>query len=288
MVKFAGCAGHAGFGVTAGKRTPDGEYEWDFNNKVILAFEETLKQYENAEFLRTDDRTGRTDVPLKTRTDKANAWGADVYVSFHKNGNTGKWGNWGGTETFCYPSGKSLEIAKLVHAAQLKVYGLRDRGIKDGKQLHIIRETKMPSILLEGAFMDSTTDIVKLRDDKVLHMVGCEVAHVMAKYFGLNKKVVAQPVQQATTAPVITPDSQIPFKVIVPNTAYWQTVVLVKEYTTRGYKTYGQTATILGTPATPKDSDPLPFVIETNYAEAKLLVKELQSKGYKLAYGERM
>lgn len=96
-----------------------------------------------------------------------------------------------------------------------------------------------------------------------------------------------KPVQQAAQT-TVTPDSQIPFKVIVPNTAYWQTVVLVKEYTSKGYKSYGQTATILGTPATPKDSDPLPFVIETNYAEAKLLVKELQDKGYKLAYGERI
>jgi N-acetylmuramoyl-L-alanine amidase len=286
MVKFAGCAGHAGFGVTAGKRTPDGEYEWDFNNKVILAFEETLKQYENAEFLRTDDRTGRTDVPLKTRTDKANAWGADFYISFHKNGNTGKWGNWGGTETFCYPSGKSLELAKLVHAAQMKVYGLRDRGVKDGSDLWIIRKTNMPSVLLEGAFMDSTTDIVKLRDDKVLHMVGCEVAHAVAEYYGLKKKVVAEVVVQP--APVETPDSQIPFKVIVPNTAYWQTVVLIKEFTARGYKSYGQPVDILCSPEIPKDSDPLPFVIETNYAEAKILVKELQDKGYKLAQGVRI
>jgi N-acetylmuramoyl-L-alanine amidase len=202
VLKIAGCAGHGGYKSlnpkvysTSGKRTPDGEPEWDFNNKVILAFEETLKQYENVEFLRTDDRTGRTDVPLKTRTNKANAWGADAYFSFHENGNTGKWGNWGGTETFCYGSGESLELAKVIHDAQLKAYGLRDRGVKVGKDLHIIRETNMPAVLLEGAFMDSTTDIVKLRDDNVLRNVGCEVAHAVAKYYGLKKKVVDQPMR---------------------------------------------------------------------------------------------
>jgi N-acetylmuramoyl-L-alanine amidase len=202
MVKIAGCAGHGSYKSlnpkvysTSGKRTPDGEPEWEFNNKVITAFEETLKQYENVEFLRTDDRTGCTDIPLTTRTSKANNWGADLYISFHENANSGNWGSWGGTETFSYGSGKSLEIAKVVHAAQLSAYGLRDRGLKDGKHLHIIKATKANSVLLEGAFMDSTTDISKLRDNNVLRKAGENVAHAVAKYYGLKKKVVNTPTQ---------------------------------------------------------------------------------------------
>jgi N-acetylmuramoyl-L-alanine amidase len=63
VFKVAADAGYGGFGVTPGKRSPEGEYEWDFNNKVILAFEDALKQYDGEEFLRTDDRTG----PLMSR-----------------------------------------------------------------------------------------------------------------------------------------------------------------------------------------------------------------------------
>jgi hypothetical protein len=287
MVKFAGCAGHGGYKslnpkvyATSGKRTPDGEPEWEFNNKVILAFEETLKQYENVEFLRTDDRTGRTDVPLKTRTDKANTWGADVYFSFHKNGNTGQWGSWGGTETFCYGSGKSLELAKVIHTAQLKIYGLRDRGIKDGKHLHIIKKTNMPSVLLEGAFMDSTTDIVKLRDDNVLRNVGCEVAHAVAKYYGLKKKEipVELKVEEAKVNNVSYTD-----KVSVPNTAFWQAQALVKEYQKRGFKCYL-------VPSLPQkeqtDNSPAPFVVETDFAHANIVKMELHQKGYTLAVWE--
>lgn len=38
MAKYVAIdAGHGGFGVTPGKRTPDGEYEWNFNNKVAKA-----------------------------------------------------------------------------------------------------------------------------------------------------------------------------------------------------------------------------------------------------------
>ncbi|EIM06224.1 N-acetylmuramoyl-L-alanine amidase, partial [Planococcus antarcticus DSM 14505] len=35
MLKIALDAGHGGKNSTPGKRSPDGEYEWNFNNKVL-------------------------------------------------------------------------------------------------------------------------------------------------------------------------------------------------------------------------------------------------------------
>lgn len=198
--KVGGCAGHGGYVTlvpktyaTAGKRTPDGEPEWTFNDKVIRAFEDELLKYENVEFMRFDDRTGKTDVPLKTRTDGANAWGADIYISFHHNANTGKWGTWTGTETFTQTGvgGKAVELAKLVQPAIVEAYGLRDRGLKTAN-FHITRETRMPAILIEGGYMDSLIDIVKLRDDKVLENAGRKVAQAVAQYANLKKKAEVQ------------------------------------------------------------------------------------------------
>lgn len=196
VFKIAICAGHGGNNSTPGKRTPDGEYEWNFNNEVALAFEEALKQYEGVELLRTDDRSGKTDVGLTTRTNKANAWGANIYISFHHNANTSKWGNWGGIETFVYtsPSASSLKLAAAIHPKFVKAYGLTDRGIKRDN-LHIVRETHMPAILLEGGFMDSVIDIKKLRDHSVLRAAGYAVAEGVAEYAGLKKKATAQPSQ---------------------------------------------------------------------------------------------
>ena len=63
MVKIAIDAGH---GMnTAGKRTPDGEREWSFNNKVALAAIAKLNTYQNVKILRLDDPSGKNDVPLK-------------------------------------------------------------------------------------------------------------------------------------------------------------------------------------------------------------------------------
>ncbi|MEK4824655.1 N-acetylmuramoyl-L-alanine amidase [Niallia sp. FSL W8-0951] len=192
--KIGTCAGHGGFGVTPGKRTPDGEYEWNFNDRVLCAFISKMKEYEGVEVKRYDDPTGKTDVPLKTRTDKANADKVDIYISFHHNANSGKWGNWGGVETHVQTGikGQALEMAQAVQPILVKTYGLRDRKIKFS-DLHITRETKMPAILIEGGFMDSTTDISKLRSDAVLKDVGKGIADAIAKWKGLKKKATPKP-----------------------------------------------------------------------------------------------
>ena len=188
MIKIGYDAGH---GLnTPGKRTPDGEREWTFNDKVARAFANELALYEGVASKRFDDPTGKRDVPLKERTDGANAWGADYYISFHHNANTSKWGDWTGVETYVYLGNtktKSGDLARAIHPALVKAYGLRDRGIKE-KNLHIVRETKMPAILIEGGFMDSTIDIKKLRDDKVLENAGREIARALAKFLGLKKR----------------------------------------------------------------------------------------------------
>lgn len=184
----------AGHGLnTPGKRSPAGEREWLFNNKVVLASIKYLNQYEGVSILRVDDPTGKIDVPLATRTSKANNWGADIYISCHHNANTGEWGDWTGTETYYFEgSTKGKKLAQLIHAKVLKAYGLRDRGIKRGNHLYVIKNTKMPAVLVEGGFMDSTIDIQKLRDDKVLEAAGKAIAKGIAEYFGLKKKTSSQ------------------------------------------------------------------------------------------------
>lgn len=186
MVKIAIDAGH---GInTAGKRSPADEREWTFNNKVVVASIKYLNQYEGVSILRLDDSTGKTDVPLKTRTDKANKWGADILISVHHNANTGKWGTWTGTETYHYPSSSNgKKLAQSIHPRVVKAYGLRDRGIKTAN-FHMLRASRMPAILIEGGFMDSTVDIKKLRDDKVLDAAGKAIAEGVAAHFKLKKK----------------------------------------------------------------------------------------------------
>src|SRR5690625_1268738 len=179
-------AGH-GMG-TAGKRTPDGEREWSFNSVVAQSIIDNLKSYKGVKTVRLDDPTGKRDVPLQERTNKANNANADILVSCHHNAKTGKWGNWTGTETYYYPgSTKGKQLAQALHPSVVKAYGLRDGGIKSAN-FHMLRESRMPAILIEGGFMDSTIDIKKLRDKSVLKQAGKNVADAIARYFNLRKK----------------------------------------------------------------------------------------------------
>lgn len=197
--KLAIDAGH-GF-HTAGKRTPDGEREWSFNNKVVLAAISELSTYDGVEVLRLDDPTGATDVSLRTRIERANAFKADALVSVHHNANTGSWGTWSGSETYVMePASKnpgSMALAKAVHPALVGAMGLRDRGVKDAN-FYVLRESNMPAILTEAGYMDSSVDIKAMRDDAKLEAQGRAIAKGVAEYFNLSKRVVLKEVEKQT------------------------------------------------------------------------------------------
>lgn len=188
MVRIVLDAGHGLH--TPGKRTPDDEREWSFNNTVAIAAERYLKEYEGVEVLRVDDRSGKRDVPLKERTDTANRWGADYYVSIHHNALTGAWHNGGGVETFVHPNASetSKRLAKAIHPRIVSAMGIADRGVKQANH-HVTRETKMPAVLTEGGFMDSRKDIVAMRNPAKMDAQGRAIAEGLAEVASLSKAV---------------------------------------------------------------------------------------------------
>nr|WP_141432671.1 M15 family metallopeptidase [Bacillus sp. 03113] len=86
--------------------------------------------------------------------------------------------------------------------------------------------------------------------------------------------------------PKSAPEQTQPYRVIVPNTAFFQAAALVREYEVRGFKCEGVNLKQYAPYEKPKDGDPYQFVIHTTLDHAKQLVIELQIKGYPLAYGE--
>lgn len=190
-IKIALDAGH-GFN-TPGKRTPDGEREWSFNDAVVRAAIARLGAYHGVEVLRVDDPTGKEDISLAARTSRANAWKADVYVSVHHNALSGNWHPGGGAETFTFPTATKAvrDIAAAVHSRIVDAMGVANRGLKTAN-FQVLRETKMPAILTEGGFMDSSKDIVVMRNPARLKAQGEAIAEGLAAHFGLKAKVIAE------------------------------------------------------------------------------------------------
>ena len=164
--------------------------EWWLNNRICDKIEELLKQYSNYELLRIDDTTGKKDVPLDVRTNKANKWGADLYLSVHHDSDI-KGGSGGGTTVFIHvvPSKLSREYQKIVYEEFIKQtgkFGNRSEPMAM-KDLHVLRETDMPAVLIECGFMDSSVDVPLILSEEFADNAALGLTNAIVKIGKLKK-----------------------------------------------------------------------------------------------------
>lgn len=180
---------------TPGKRSPNGEREWYFNNLVGQGFREEAKKYD-VKVIMVSDITGERDVPLKERSDISNQENADFYVAIHHNAYQGVWGSHTGTEVYTYDGawgGKKaglsaeLNLAKDALDAIVSTYKIYNRGIKRAN-FHEVREPKATAILTENGYMDSNIDIKVMRDQNKLKESGRAIFKKMASRNGFKLK----------------------------------------------------------------------------------------------------
>ena len=93
--------------------------------------------------------------PLSRRASEANSLRANLFISIHLNGSSNSQAQ--GVETYYFQKGKSFsrkgkKLASLIHQELLKVLDQPDRGIK-GRPFKVLRETRMPAVLLEPMFI---------------------------------------------------------------------------------------------------------------------------------------
>ncbi len=98
---------------------------------------------------------------LSKRASLANTWGADVFISIHCNASTNNTAN--GTEVYTFnTSSKALPLAKKIQSKIVEILGTTDRGTKTAN-FAVLRETSMPAVLVETAFISNKEDSDKLR-----------------------------------------------------------------------------------------------------------------------------
>lgn len=90
----------------------------------------------------------------------ANESGADIFVSLHCNAANGRAQ---GTETLVYSDGGSATgLAKAIQKRIVEGLDMVNRGIKARPDLAVLRNTTMPAVLVELAFIDNDEDCQKL------------------------------------------------------------------------------------------------------------------------------
>ncbi|MFE4569938.1 N-acetylmuramoyl-L-alanine amidase [Paenibacillus chitinolyticus] len=210
---------------TQGKRTPDGSLkEYEFNRAVANYAAPMLREYNGVEvqFTHSDAR----DVPLKERTDQANRWGADLFVSIHANSAGGSgWSDASGIETFIYTSNPkdSRAIAEVVQQHMVMATGLRDRGVKLG-DLHVLRETHMTSILVECGFMSNHAEAELLKQEPYRKTCAGAIVNAIVKHYGLQpiQKLEATKLEKWKLDMAMTAMDELAAKGILSDAEMWK------------------------------------------------------------------
>ena len=164
----------------------NGLQEKDIVLKLAKRIREILaNEYENVavKMSRSDD----SFPSLNARTSQANSWGADFFLSLHINAGGGI-----GFESYIYvkTSGKTADAQTAIHneiMKQIGGQGVQDRGRKQ-KNYHVLRETRMSSILTENLFIDSNSDADKLKNADFLERIARGHTNGLEKAFNLKRK----------------------------------------------------------------------------------------------------
>ncbi len=144
-------AGHGGYEPGA---IYNGRQEKDDNLALTLALGNQLEEngYEVV-YTRTTDMY---ESPFE-KAMEANASGADLFISIHRNAfptpNTAS-----GVESLVYDkTGIKYEIAEAIDQKLAEV-GFVDLGVKERPNLVVLKRTNMPAVLVEVGFIDSDDD----------------------------------------------------------------------------------------------------------------------------------
>ena len=181
--------GHGG--NDAGAIGPSGVMEKTVTLKVSLELEKLLEN-EGAEVIMTRDTDtevaprgkNATDIEeLKSRCDIANEAKADIFISIHADSFT----NPASRGTTCYyfaeGSPESKKLAEKVHAALIEQIKTPSRGIK-GCNFYVVRNTDMPAILVELAFISNPQEEKLLNSKEGVEQAAQGIFDGIEDYFG--------------------------------------------------------------------------------------------------------
>ncbi len=139
-------------------------------------FEVKLSRTSPDQILGTSNSTS-----LSTRVNEANAWPADYFLSIHCNANQNPAIN--GTEMYVYQTNtQAYWLGQHLINGITAETGTRDNGVRINQKFYVVRRTKMPSVLVELAYLSNAEDAKKLDTDKRGFAQG--VYNGLLSYFG--------------------------------------------------------------------------------------------------------
>lgn len=175
---------------TAGKRTPafpDGSVmrENEYNAVVAQFLEVMLRRCGFQVLLVAPEKE---DTPLSVRVKRANDAKADAYVSIHANAAGSGWNQANGVESWVYSKSdaRGKAFARTVHQALVAAIRRKDRGVKESDMFYVLKQTKMPAVLVEGGFMTNLEEANLLRTAAYRKACAEGICKGICAFFGVD------------------------------------------------------------------------------------------------------
>lgn len=143
-----------------------GRREQDCTREIGYKFKAKLEALGHTVVVCSKDSCSSLNDSLSYRANTANNAGGDLYLAIHLNAFNGAAY---GTEVYTY-GGKEFTEAKNV-LANIVALGYRNRGIKDGSHLYVIKNTSMKSMLVECCFIDNQSDMGRYNADNFANAI---------------------------------------------------------------------------------------------------------------------
>lgn len=115
----------------------------------------------------TIDKASSNNAYLSRAVELANNTTLDVFVSIHFNAGGGK-----GVEVYTYEGRQYPDAVKVCE--NIAKLGFKNRGVKAGSKLYVIRKTKAKSMLIEVCFVDTESDVSLYKEvgvDAIAHAI---------------------------------------------------------------------------------------------------------------------
>lgn len=177
--------------------------EWVLNNRVVTKMQKLLSAYEDIEFLRVDDPTGRTQQSFTEKRKIVNDSSADFYLGVHHNA-LGRIFNGGGISAFVTidPTAESVEWRDALYYEAVKETGLKGNRADPlvERDLKELRYLNCPAVLMECGFMDSTVDCPQILTEEYADKIAKAFVAVIVEKSGAKLKPSVEPQKTPTTA----------------------------------------------------------------------------------------
>lgn len=150
---------------------------------VLLTREEDVSLYEEGV-----DKTIRQkyNENLKNRKKLIKESGVDAFISIHLN--KFEQSKYYGAQTF-YPEGQddSKLLSKFIQEELKRVVDKSNqREVKPSKDIYLLKDNEIPSVLIECGFLSNEKETDLLNDEKYQEKIAWAIYAGMQKYFGAN------------------------------------------------------------------------------------------------------